>query len=218
MKNLHDQLLEEVDAMLATMAGELNRGGHPSRAAVERVKSAVRQELHEQWLAAQASPPMRDGLLAEVQRDVRHEISRQAAWAQGTRRVRSSGRRPALNPRSLGALAAAAMMALCLGVIRQAGSLETAARARAGDPEMDAAKVQVNWFVEAAQVTLANDDFSNEVLSELDSIASQLPGSTGQRASTTLDDLSGALQDVLENSDTADDTMGRRLDTEGAIG
>lgn len=202
-----EQREKQANQALATLADELNGCGGPGPAVMERIKCAVRHEMNEQWLARQPEPERRPDLLADVQADVRREIARQQGWARGMRSSHHALSGFGAHSRWVAALAAAAMMAICVGVVRQVGYLGVQTGTSGGNAMVNSAPVDL--FVEAAQATFANDEFSAEVLKEVQSIESQLAGAKSNSQGTTLEDLSGALQEVLDGSGSQGATMGQ---------
>jgi hypothetical protein len=179
-------LEKQVDTLLGGLAAELDRPA-PNAAVLARVKSAVRHELNEQWLARHPSPGPRPEALQRVRLAVREELAR-------------SGRnRRRMSPFSAG-LAAVAMLALCVGLIRQVGYLQPPAVHNNSPAWAQAAQTHVDIFVEAAQVAMTTDDFSDSVLDELGEIRQTLTGaSKDDSTQDVLDELDSAMWQILDN-------------------
>lgn len=188
-----------VETMLAGLADELNAVAPPNAAVLERVKTAVRHELNEQWFDRQPAPQPAPQALVRVKRAVHRmllsEANRPGETADSLRMQRRAG------------LAAAAMIALCLGLIWQVGN------PRQAGPQpsliLAAAQEHVDLFVDAARASLAGDEFSESILSELESIDNQLAGTSGEDADdAVLDDIGGAIEEFLQDSEPSDGKAG----------
>lgn len=192
----------QFDAMLAGWADDFDRFPEPNAAVVERVKSAVRHEMNEQWLTAYGTPLPSDDAVGEVRQAVRDELDRSIRPLVWSRWLQSRG---------VAGLAAAALVAVCVGLIQQVGSAGSRRAGTSVEPLM-VARAHVDLFVEAAQYTLAEDEFVESVLDELQSIDEKLVGSSGEPAvESVLDELDGALQDILDEAAPADATMGSTM-------
>ncbi|MBI4581603.1 MAG: hypothetical protein HY718_18035 [Planctomycetes bacterium] len=201
-------LESQVDEMLGALAADIDRVPPPSPAVIERVKAAVRHEMNERWLAGRAAPSPRPGLLPDIREAVRQAIDTE---------VPTGPRRWWRHPQFVAGLAAAAMVALGVGVVWRVGTWTTPARL--DEPFADAAATHIDLFVEAAQVTLADDEFSSQVLKELQSIEQQL--STSQTHSTgdsVLNDLGGALEEFMESARPKGSTRGGPARSQGVYG
>ncbi len=186
----------QVEATLAELAADISAVPAPNEAVVERVKAAVRHEINEQWIAAQTSPLPSPDALRRTRAAVHEELGRVAGG-------RSGGR---LRPQMLAGLSAAAAMAACVGLIRYVGLLQPTT---SDSPMLAAAREHVNLFVEAAEYTLAKDEFSESVLNELDSINARMEATSPQHGPEGIvDELDQAIQQVLENSENTDGIMG----------
>jgi hypothetical protein len=202
------QTLEsQVDEMLGALAADIDRVPSLSSAVVDRVKAAVRYETDEQWLAGQAAISPRPGLLPDVRAAVHQAIGSQRPTA---------GRRWWRHPQFMSGLAAAAMLALGVGLVWRVGTWTAPGH---GDRSVVAASIRFDLFVEAANVALADDDFSSQMLIELQSIEKQLPGSqTDSTNDSMLKDLGGALQEFMEGARPKGNTRGGRAGSQGVYG
>lgn len=200
-KGALNSLERQVDAMLDGFAAELDRVPGPNAAVLERVRASVRHRINEQWLDEQPSPAPSPALLRSVCRAVRQELTPLPHPA-----ARGLGR---WTPQTRAGFAAAAVMAVCVGLIYEVGNRTRSAVQP--DAYVQAAQQRVDLFVETAQVVLATDEFSESVLSELDAIEARLAGSSpSDSAAGVLEELDGAMQDILEAPDAGDRTMGIR--------
>lgn len=198
-----------IDAMLEELAEAIDRVAEPNAAVVARVKSAVRHELNEQWLAAYGTPTPSDETVGEVRQAVRRELIHTRALG----RLFAAG-----PPRFWAGLAAAAMIALSVGLIRQVGYMASRPPALADRSTVQVA-VDVDLFVEAAQLALAEDPFAESVLDELQSIDDTLVGSLRDReAQAVAEELDSAMRDILESTAPRDDTMGLNGKRPGVLG
>lgn len=192
-------LENDVDAMLHDLAGAIDRFAEPNAAVLARVKSAVRHEVNEQWLAEYGTPLPSDEAIHLTRRVVRSQLTRTRLSDRFLARSRS---------RALAGLAAAAMLAVSVGLIRYIGYLNPARSIRTVQNVVET-RVDVDLFVEAAQFALADDDFAESVLDELRSIDDSIADSLHDRDSQAVaDELDGAVREILESAAPADDTMG----------
>ena len=156
-----ENLEREVEAGLAQVSARWSVD--PPAALVQRVKQAVRHELNEQWLADQAVPVPSLQALARVRAAVRRELARSRAALAPPAGSLAAARLSAWSL-PLATLAAAAMILVCVGVIRYVG-LVGATTPHGKDSPHDA----VNVYVQAAQqqidlfVAVANDVLTPDV-------------------------------------------------------
>lgn len=184
-----------IHTMIADIAGELDRVAPPNEAVLARVKTAVRHEMNEQWLAQQSGPEPSGEAMARLRRAVRQALV-------GTTK---SGPPDSLRVQWRAALTAAAMIALCLGLIRHVGHLQAE---RDHTLVLAAAREHVDFFVDAAQESLAPDEFSQSVLNELEFINGRLAGSDDDSVGSELDEADHAIQDIIEDSEQNDGKVG----------
>ena len=111
--------------------------------------------------------------------------------------------------RTGGALAAAAMLLLCVGLIRTAGRGSFGGQREAGN----AASVSesVNLFVQAAETAFAGDTFSAATISELEGIGQRISG-WPESSQSQDDELEAVMQNLMEAFEQADHAA------EGALG
>lgn len=194
----------EVSAMLKVFAADLDRLPPVGEAVTERIKTAVRDEINEQWLAAQL--PLRPAAetVDSVRAAVHEELRRQATFAQ----CASSTKREAGWRAVLGGLAAAAMIGLCIGLIQFVGQRTVPAHTRlAGAVPMQA----IDTFVEAAEIALALDESAIASRAFADAL-------TGVSEDDVFEELSEAMQDILSSSEQDGSTRIDPAAEQGAVG
>ena len=174
LSNLEREV-EKAMALLPSLFAE------PSDAAVLRVKAAVRHELNEEWLAAQAAPLPSAEAIRRVHKVVAVELARpvvaqRSAWA-----------------RAAAALAAAAMIAVSVGLIRQAGLVGSSALS----PEVVAAENHVELFLAAAEEVLSLDTLTEPIHDDLSVIEEDIDGWQSVGSGET-----GGLGDILREIDS----------------
>ncbi len=174
LSNLEREV-EKAMALLPSLLAE------PSDAAVLRVKAAVRHELNEEWLAAQAAPLPSAEAIRRVHEVVAVELTRpvvaqRSAWA-----------------RTAAALAAAAMIAVSVGLIRQAGLVGSSALS----PEVVAAENHVELFLAAAEEVLSLDTLTEPIHDDLSVIEEDIDGWQSVGSGET-----GGLGDILREIDS----------------
>ena len=178
-----DGLEREVEAAMAllpSLSVEL------SDASVLRVKAAVRHELNEEWLADQSAPLPSAEVVERVHAAVREELSQPVgvhryAWG-----------------RTASALAAAAMIAISLGLIRQAGLI--GGDSRAVVPEVAEAERHLELFLTAAEEVFASDTLTesiDDVHDDLSVIEEDIDGWRSSSGGET-----GGLGDILREIDS----------------
>ncbi len=175
-----DRLEREVEAAMAWLP---NLSIEPADAAVLRVKAAVRHELNEEWLASQSAPLPSAEAVRQVHTAVREELRRPV-----------SVRRPAWG-RMASALAAAAMIVLSLGVIRQAGL--SGRRSQIMAPEVADAENHLELFLTAAQEVFTSDTLTGSIHDDLSVIEEDIDGWRSSSGGET-----GGLGDVLREIDS----------------
>ncbi|NLE58750.1 MAG: hypothetical protein GX616_10340 [Planctomycetes bacterium] len=171
-------LEREVEKAMASLPSLL---AEPSDAAVLRVKAAVRYELNEEWLAGQAAPLPSAEAVRRVHEAVVAELAKPAAA-----HLSAWGRMAA-------ALAAAAMIAVSVGVIRQAGLVGSSALS----PEVVAAENHVELFLAAAEEVLATDTLTESIYDDLSVIEEDINGWQSMGSGET-----GGLGDILREIDS----------------
>lgn len=212
-----EPLRDEVEALLSRFAGELDVPAPP--AVVERVKSAIAIDLNEAWLNEQEQSEASPMLVQRVQRVVRDELGQAGPRVAAA----ETGRRPVAArtwPRSWGAWAAAAMVACCIGIIRYAGLSAPSTVTQGGSKSAITSTFQKE-FVEAAQAAVKGDTFTASILSELNAIQQQMVDWRSQEyqgQEEILKELDQAFDEVFDETTPAEDSVGWRPGTQGAIG
>ena len=173
-----DRLEREVEAVMGLLP---NLVVEPSDAAVLRVKAVVRHELNEEWLADQAAPLPSAEAVRRVHKAVIAELAKPAAA------YRSAWGRMAA------ALAAAAMIAVSVGVIRQAGLAGSSALL----PEVAEAENHVERFLAAAEEVLSLDTLTEAIHDDLSVIEEDIDGWQSTGSGET-----GGLGDILREIDS----------------
>jgi len=223
-----DGLEREVEAELAVLAETLD--ARPAEAVVERVKSAVRCELDEAWLAEQPAPEPAPTVLERVRSAVRQELTLSRGTveqAQATERpsqdpeIRPARRRRHTRawPQGIASLAAAAMVAICVGIIRQAG-LSRPDGSDSLAPVVRGADESVELFVEAADEVFAGDEFTNSILDELGEIEDLMGGGRTTSSGSDRDRLEfeRTLDELLRDADTSEGPVGLAGRSEDGLG
>lgn len=197
----------EIATTLQSLADELDRLPPLGEATVERVKTAVRQEINEQWLAAQ--PPILPSceVINRLHASVRDELDRQPAIAEhqpaGVTASRWAGRE-----QLFAGLATAAMIAICIGLIQHMG-LWTATQKNV-IVTIAATQQPIDLFVEAAEVALTADETTT-------ALSSLSESRTGASTDGVLEDLSDAVQEILNGLEQEDNTMIRPTAGQGVF-
>jgi len=171
-------LEREVEKAMASLPSLL---AEPSDAAVLRVKAAVRYELNEEWLAGQAAPLPSAEAVRRVHEAVVAELAKPAAA-----HLSAWGRMAA-------ALAAAAMIAVSVGVIRQAGLAGSSALL----PAVAEAENHVERFLAAAEEVLSLDTLTEAIHDDLSVIEEDIDGWQSTGSGET-----GGLGDILREIDS----------------
>ncbi len=123
---------------------------------LERLRSSVRAELEESLPAGFPDPQPSQAVLLDVRRAVRAELAGTGGWS-----------------RSAGALAAAAVLGACVGLIHLAGLQGTRSGA-ASSAVVAEAQASVELFVLAAERTLTSDSLTGGLDERLERIEQDL--------------------------------------------
>lgn len=152
MSNDIERLEQQVEAEWSAL--RLDLSVEPSVAAVDRIRSAVRQELNEVWLCGQTQPVPGGDLLSRVAAGVRRELAGMAAERARMSRLRR---------RLAGGVAVAAMIVLVFGVAHFGWP------ARVGPMPAAGADV-IELFAQAADEVWSADPLTREMGEELEAI------------------------------------------------
>jgi hypothetical protein len=184
-----DELERSAEAGIAALAPRLDAFEPLSAAALRRARAAVHCALDERWLAEREYTTMPPAALAELRRRVRSEAAR------ASRRL----------PGWIGALSAAAMIALAAGLVRHVGSLGMSPAAVEPD--------QLTLFMEAAQTVLARDARDQPEQSEQPALRE----SEIDEADLS-HELQAAIEKVMDQSGTSGEPVGSARPGLGSLG
>ncbi|MGQ9650031.1 MAG: hypothetical protein ACUVXJ_07965 [Phycisphaerae bacterium] len=152
-----NELEREVEQAMALLPSLLVK---PSDATVLRVKAVVRHELNEEWLAGQAAPLPSAEAVRRVHQAVIAELAKPAYP-----RLSAWGKTSAV-------LAAAAMIAISVGVIRWAGRVGSPSVS----PEVAEAERHIDLFLAAAEEVLTLDDLTESIADDLSVLEEDIDG------------------------------------------
>lgn len=172
-----NELEREVEQEMALLPSLLVE---PSDATVLRVKAVVRHELNEEWLAGQAAPLPSAEAVRRVHQAVIAELAKPASA-----RLSAWGKTAAV-------LAAAAMIAMSVGVIRWAGLVGSPSVS----PEVAEAEKHVELFLATAEKVFSLDDLTESIADDLSAIEEDIDGWQSAGSGET-----GGLGDVLREID-----------------
>jgi hypothetical protein len=205
------QLEREVEAMLAAWLGSLDVLPPPGTR--DRLRTTVRRELDEAWLADQTAPSPGPATLARIRRAVRNELNHASRGRAGLFRhwqVR---------------LPAAAAAAIVLGMIlaHQAGWLGSRSTNPANNTDRTlkqyASSDPVALFVEAANHVWAGDPLTAAINTDLESLEEGInrTRTSSDGVQDTLDDIGDRIDDLFESEPI--DTLSRWDNVQaGAVG
>jgi hypothetical protein len=173
-----DKLEREVESQLAAVGGRLSV--ELPVALMLRVKAGVRHELNEGWLASHPQPRPSTEALERVRSAVREALARPAVTA-----AQSSWGRAAA------AMAAAAMIALSVGLIHRAGTLKPAPTGLDEDT-----RSHLELFTAAAEAVFSSEPLTASIDSDLSSVEEHI----AQWQATSQDDTE-SLNSILNEID-----------------
>ena len=153
-KNL-ENLERQVEQSWSSLGLDLSV--EPAQAVVERVRSAMRNELNESWLAGQTHPEPDEVLLGKVGDAMRRELVR-----MGAKRARVVRLRRWL----AGVGGAAAAVLLVIGLAR----LSVPTHVGDGSAVLSADEQAIERFVQAADKVWSADPLTSEIREDLDAI------------------------------------------------
>jgi hypothetical protein len=212
MNEQPEKMERQIDQELAQWAGRLD--AEPASAVTARIRSAVRQELNEQWLAGQTSPGPSPAVLRGVRAAVAAELQRSdgdrvVAPAAQSARARSPRRK--WDSPACGFSAAAAGLMLCLGVVRLAGEWVSAPQ--------ESATLLVRFVETAADRPLT--DVSTEAIGReilgLERRLTDGPAEELEATTDALEELVREMDELLQES-PAGRTSSIRAAQPGALG
>jgi hypothetical protein len=177
-----DRLEREVEAAMKSLPVDFSVD--VAATLVTSVKAVVRHEINEEWLISQPAPLPSADALRRVHDAVRGELARS----------RAAVRRPAW-ARMASALAAAAMIAISIGVIRVAGMHKRGTAATS--PEIVAAENHLQKFIAAAENVFSSESLTQSIHDDLSTIEEDIDGWR------TAGDETGGLGDVVREIDSS---------------
>lgn len=158
-----DRLEREVEAAMASLSADLRV--EPPEALLSRAKAAVGHELNETWLADQPGVVPSPDTMQRVRTAVHAELERSAPADRpapgGPGPGAAPGRRRAWRW-TWPALAAAAMIGICVGITHYFAALKPPK-----EPAVDAA---LNLFVDAANQVFTEDPLTAPIVADLDAV------------------------------------------------
>lgn len=200
MSNDLDKLEREIEAAMASLP---DLSPAVPDALVLRTKATVRHAVNEEWLAAQSAPLPSAEAVRHVHEAVRAELGHPAA-----RRWAWSG--------MMSPLAAAAMIALCVGAIRQAGMLK---QDSSGVSQVVlAAEQHVDLFLTAAEAAFSSDTLTESIQDDLSEIEEDIDGwgTAGGGETGGLGDLLQEIDVQIKNSPESVSRISRN--SQGVLG
>jgi len=207
-----DNLEREVESMLAAWVDDLSV--EPAEAAVFRVRAAVQHELNESWLTDHAESVPSPEAVERVRSAVHEELGRRLDTSP-VKPVRASrpGRRFAW-VRVAAGLAAAAVIAIGIGVVQRGRTLEEPSPTP--DPAIEA-ELDVLLAAAEAEDVYADDPATASILSDIDAVEESI----GRWESATAGDLQSIMSEIdeiLAQPDAGENMSRFRTLPQGAIG
>jgi hypothetical protein len=165
MRPDEENMQYEIERDLAALAEDLAVSAPP--AALDRARAAARRALDECWLAAHPGPVPSAKAMERVKAHVRAELNVAHSRSRNGMVLLTHGRegRAGRWSRTLGGLAAAAMIALSLGVIRYGGLIRSSSQP--GELPLTAS---LDLFIATAEELFVEDPFYAAMSIELDSL------------------------------------------------
>lgn len=176
-----DRLEQEVERELARWGPRLDV--RPAEQALGRAQQACRLELDEAWLRSQPAPSPSPEVMARVRSAVAAELARSG------RRIGLSWPRW-LTPQATGSIAAAAVLLICVGVVRLAGPGAGASATAAVEVDELLAAADRMWTGSPA------DDLEEAVRSIEDDLSGD---AAGDDAGDSLEEMLLEMDELLED-------------------
>ncbi len=209
-----DKLEREVEAALASLSADLTL--EPAETLVHQVKEAVRHELNAAWLTQQPSPlPSAEALQrvrAAVHRELQEPELQLAVEAKADHGP--PARRFAWSPAGP-LLAAAAIIAICVGVIHYLGSLKPPAL-----PDDPATEAKVDLFVEVAEQVFAPNPLTASIIADLDVLEENIARGepVWECEMGVLDEIVSEIDELLSEPDPGENMSKIQTRLRGAFG
>lgn len=196
-----NELEREVEQAMALLPSLVVK---PSDATVLRVKAVVRHELNEEWLAGQATPLPSVEAVRRVHQAVIAELAKPASA-----RLSAWGKTAAI-------LAAAAMIAISVGVIRRAGLIGSPSVS----PEVAEAERHVDLFLATAEEVFALDDLTESIADDLSALEEDIDGwqSAGGDETGGLGEILREINSTTPESPDSDGVSGLSTVSQGVWG
>ena len=178
----------EIDAMLADLSDKLDVKSNP--VATKQAKIAVRLLLDESWLAGLSSPTPSADTLKRVRETIDNELQKTPrTWLQ---------------PRIWAPLAAAAIIAICVGLLNYVHVAQ----------DSQPATVNLDMFVQALEETCEEDSFSLAVDMDLNAIEYSINNlaTNSEYQYEILDDIGNQIDELFKEPEWLENT------STGAIG
>jgi len=176
-----NNLEKEAEEMLKNLSPMLSADPRP--ATIERIKSAIRHELNEQWLADQPAPTPTGDTMQNVRNAVDNELKKSAThrW---------------LRPRIWAPLAAAAMIALYVGLTQFAPTPQPT------KPDTTA----IDLFVQAAEEIFIENVFTLAANMDIDAIEDNINnlGAGLDYQTESLNQIGNEIDELFYESDYTD--------------
>ena len=166
------------------------------------LRTAVKREVNEQWLASQPMPLPSEAALAQVRSRVHAEL-RDTQRAGSTCTLQRSSWRRLISAQGMASLGAAAMLLICVGIVRYVGNRS-----------MDAG-VDTGTLASVFNATSTTDSIQSAVASLEESDQDEWSADDGDGS---LEDLVQEMDDILEAHDTPARTSAQPTAERGVLG
>ena len=171
---------------------------------LSRLRGAVQREVNEQWFAGQSSPLPSAAALGQVRSRVHAELLGAGRANSTFSRTRHPGSwRRWISAQALASLGAAAMLLICVGIVRYVGNRS-----------MDAG-VDTGTLASVFNATSATDSIQSAVASLEESDQDEWSSDDGD---TSLEDLVQEMDDILEAHDAPARTSAQPTAERGVLG
>ncbi len=189
MDETFDKMEREAESALASLCGHF--AAEPTSAVLDEVRSAVRHELNELWLAERIEPPVPEETLPRVRSNVHAELERcrEGSPVYSVNRWSSLG----------GLAAAAAMIGICFGIIQFAASLKSDGGSAGGG---------IDLFVQAGGKVIDEKPITDELLADLDALEENITTlqTTGDQVEDRLESIGKDIENLFTEPETFNGT------------